>query len=270
MKKVMTVILFLTFWLLTTFSLLVTPAYADVKCGNVPMPFGKEGLAATWASPAPRTAKVTLTDGSIFNTVAQVTGPEIPKDFPEKYTKNLQRATVFNLLEQEKDSTGIFKDDLKTDNLMFGTLVESAKGAAPSELIACSIVLQRGVIIYDNQGASVPKETLFLRAYFHSATNSENFVNFVPRTVIQMSFPSETVWFPLEPSRVIQGSASYVVLDILTPKPLNVEPLPKPFQIEKTGQMQYQGKGYSVVRITGKLAANEEWTDLRLTGFTNR
>lgn len=147
---------------------------------------------------------------------------------------------------------------------MFGALVEHPNAADPDQLSACSVVLQRGVIVYDNEGTLQPKETLFLRDRFHSAKDSENFVNFVPRGAIQMSFPSESIWFPLERLEGIEELASYVVLDILTLKPLSYEQLPKPFQLEKTAQMQYQGKSYSVARITAKLAAGHELTELRL------
>lgn len=264
MNKMIPLILFVTFWLFSTFSLVALPAYADVKCGGFPMAFGQEGLGVAWTSSALDKARVTQTDLSIFKTVSQVTGPEIPKDFPEKYTKNLITAAIFNLDEIQKHPVGIFADSIKSDNVKFGVLVEHPNVANLSEFTACSVVLQQGVIVYDNEGTSVPRETLFFRAYFHSAKDSENFVNFVPRGAIEMSFPSETVWFPLERLQGIQEPASYVVLDILTPKPLNVEQLPKPFRLEKTAQMQYQGKSYSVARISATLTANQNLTELRL------
>jgi len=109
------------------------------------------------------------------------------------------------------------------------------------------------------------RETLFFRSYLHTARDAEDFVNLVPRGGIQMSFASETLWFPLETTRgCVQEPASYVVLDILTPKPLDAAQLPKAFRQEKTGQMPYRGETYTVTRVTAKLAAKQKWPDLNL------
>lgn len=264
MKKVISLILFVSFWFFSTFSLVVSPAYASAKCGDALIAFGKQGLAIRWVNPKPDIAKVTLTDGSIFSKLAQVTGTEIPQDFPEKYTKNLQTAPIFNIVETEKDPVGLFKNYFQTNRIMFEAFVDPSKVAAPVSVTSCSAVLQQGVIIYDNEGTSNHRETLFLRNYFHSKNNSENFMNFIPRGGIKMSFPTETIWFPLELTGVNQEPTLYVVVDILTPKPLNIEHLPEPFRLEKSGQMQYQGNTYSVARITGKLATKQKWSDLRL------
>ncbi len=211
--------------------------------------------------------------------MARVTGPDIPKDFPKKYLKNLQKVELFNAsmswdtqelarwekrhgVEMEKEPVAIFEDYLKTGHVIFTTLVGHPRVPDPQRWIACSVVLQRAVIVYAE--GSKGREKLFLRSYFHSAKDSENFVNFVPRGGIEVSFASDTIWFPLELTRVIQEPASYVVLDVLTPKPLDVKQLPEPFRLGKTGQMQYQGKLYSVTRATAKLAAKQKWPDLRL------
>ena len=265
MKKVIALICFVTFWLFSIFSFVVSPVYANAKCGDALIAFGKEGLALRWVNPAPNIAKVSLTDASIFRTLAQVTGTEIPKNFPEKYTKNLERAAIFNIVEMEKEPVGLFEDNFKTNSVRFEALVAHPNVTTPTQFTACSTVLQRGVIIYQNEGTSEPRETLFLRSYFHTAKDSKNFVNFVPRGAIKMSFPSETIWFPLKLTGVNQEPTSYVVLDILTSKPMKVERLPEPFRLEKRGEMQYQGSNYSVARITAKLAAKQPWADLRLT-----
>jgi hypothetical protein len=266
MKKVMMSILFATFWLVATFALVAIPAAADVKCGRAPimMSATKKSLALTWAGSAPNPAKITLTNSNIFSTVAEVTGSEIPQDFPAKYSKNLITATIFDLVDKEQNPASIFEGSFRQDNVMFGAIVEYPNVANPEQLSACSVVLQRAVIVYDNDGTSRSQETLFLRDRFHSAKDSANFVNFVPGTGIQLSFPSENIWFPLEQLEGTEEPASYVVLDILTPQQLSYQQLPKPFQLEKTAQMQYQGKSYSVARITAKLAAGHKLTELRL------
>jgi hypothetical protein len=138
---------------------------------------------------------------------------------------------------------------------------------------ACSVVLQRGVIVYDNG-----VEDLFLKSYIHSAEKpnldhvvnstqqrSEGFANFVPRGGIHIgSFKSDTIWFPLSTTEVIEEPASYVVLDFLTPAPLDTKQLPEPFRAEKTGKMKFRGTDYYVTRISAKLP-RQKTADLNLT-----
>lgn len=205
-----------------------------------------------------------------------MTGPEIPKDFPAKYTKDLKRVGLFNAsmswdiqqlvrweerhgIQMEKEPSAIFEDYLRTNHVIFSTLVEHPKVNDAARYTACSVVLQRGVIVYGS-----PRERLFLRSYFHSAKDSENFANFVPRGGIEISFASDTIWFPLELTRVIQEPASYVVLDILTPKPFRTKELREPFRVGKGGEISYEGRKYYVSRVTAKLAAKQKWPDLRL------
>jgi hypothetical protein len=233
-------------------------------------------LIVTWLGPVPDTARVTYTTGEIFAAAARVTGPETPKGFPEKYTRRLERVDLFNAtmswempavtgwlkrhgIEMEKEPEGIFAQYLKGGHAIFGTLVTHPRVPDPKLWVACSVVLQRGVIVFANG-----RQTLFLRSQFHSAKDAQAFVNFVPRGGIEVSFASDTIWFPLELTRVIQEPASYVVLDILTRGPLDTAQLPKPFQAEKTGQMQYRGGAFHVTRLTATLAAKQPWPDLRL------
>jgi hypothetical protein len=245
------------------------------------MPFGSEGLVISWVGPAPGTAKVTYTDGQIFNTVARVTGRDIPKGFPEKYTQDLHEVEMFNatmawstnevtswhkryLGEIGQEPLSIFEEYLRTGHVIFGTLVQHPPvNPDAAQFRACSTVLQRGVIVHAR--ASPGRETLFLRSYLHSAKDPQTFVNFVPRGGVQMSFASDTIWFPLELTRVIQEPASYVVLDILTTKALGPKQIPQPFRIEEEGRMRHEGERYHVTRITATLAAKQKWPDLKIT-----
>jgi hypothetical protein len=244
------------------------------------MPFGSEGLVISWIGPAPGTARVTYSDGQIFNTVARVTGRDIPKGFPEKYTKDLHEVEMFNatmawstsevtswhkryLGEIGPEPLSIFEEYLRTGHVIFGTLLQHPPvNPTAAQFRACSTVLQRAVIVHTH--ASPGRETLVLRSYLHSAKDSETFVNFVPRGGVQMSFASDTIWFPLELTRVIQEPASYVVLDILTSQPLGAKKIPQPFRIEEEGRMRHEGERYHVTRITATLAANQKWPDLKI------
>jgi hypothetical protein len=79
-----------------------------------------------------------------------------------------------------------------------------------------------------------------------------------------MTFASKEIIYPLELSQFIDEPASYVVLDILTPGPLDAKQLPKGFTAEKTGRMEFRRQAYRATRITAKLAAKERHPDLRL------
>jgi hypothetical protein len=207
-----------------------------------PKPFGLEGLVISWVGPAPLAARVSYTDGHIFNATARVTGREIPKDFPEKYTHDLHEVELFNasiststpevvawhkryLDDFGAEPLAIFNDYLQAGFAIFGTLMEyppvtqspgQDSAAAAASFRACSVVLQRAVLISDPApivpaaagSAPTPRQTLILRSYMHSAQDSQRFVNFVPRGGLQMVYTSDTIWFPLELTRVVQEPAS--------------------------------------------------------------
>lgn len=78
-----------------------------------------------------------------------MTGPEIPIDFPKKYTRNLQRVVLFNAsmaweiqellgwqkrhgIEMEKEAVSVFEDYLKGNHAIRMTLVEHPKVTDPA------------------------------------------------------------------------------------------------------------------------------------------
>ena len=98
--------------------------------------------------PVPKEAKVTFTDGDIFSAAAKVTGPEIPKDFPKKYSEKLQKAELFNAtmtwnaqelvrwekrygIEMARQPLAAFEDYFKDGHVVFGTLVGHPKVPNP-------------------------------------------------------------------------------------------------------------------------------------------
>ncbi|MBD0328255.1 MAG: hypothetical protein ICV68_17685 [Pyrinomonadaceae bacterium] len=159
----------------------------------------------------------------------------------------------------EEEPSAIFENYLRRGHVIIETLVQHPDVPNPELFRACDIVLQRAVIRFADG-----REDLFLRSYFYCAQDAQNFVNFVPRGGLQISFASDTIWYPLELTRAIQEPASYVVLDILTPRPLDSKQLPEPFQIQKTGQLNYQGATYEVARVTAKLVVRQEFRDLEV------
>lgn len=244
------------------------------------MPFGPKGLLVTLSVPVPQDARVSYSSPEIFAAVDRVMGPEIPPDFPKKYATNLKRVDLFNAqisadseefvrwqkrhnVEMHPEPLAIFEGSLKRGQVIASTLVEHPKVAHPERFEdACSVVLQRAVLI-SNPGAE--SETIFLRSYLHSEEKTGAFANFVPRGGMQIAFSSKTIWFPLELTSAISEPAAYVVLDVLTIKPLESKQLPSAFRVAKTAEMKYQGKIYQVSRLTGKLASNQKWEDLNIS-----
>lgn len=228
----------------------------------------------------PKEARVTYTDGDIFSEVDRVIGHGTHANLPAKYTRNVNRSALFNpsitwdiheltrwlkrhSIEMVAHPASIYEHYLAKSYVIFTTVIQHPAVPNPELYVICDIVFQRAVIVYDPEKKT---ERLFLQSSFHSRQlDDKHFVNFVPHGGIEMSFASETIWYPLELSTTIFEPATYVVLDILTTKPLT-SALPKPFQLEKKGQMTYQNENYEVARITAKLEVTPpEFSDLMLT-----
>lgn len=250
------------------------------------MPFGPKGLVVTWVGPVPEQAEVTTVDDKVFEAINRSAGREVPRELPAKYLKDLKRVDVFNAsifwdtkslaawenrygIQMDEKSLEIFENYLKEGNVLLGTLVRHPTVAEPQQFVACSVILQRAVIVYANG-----REDLYLRSYFHSARDSTNFVNFAPAGGLRISFKSESIWFPLELTRVIQEPHSSVVLDILTDAPLDLEQLPKSFHAPQGGtaglkgkrpkSITFGGRRFHAVRINATLASGERSPDLNL------
>lgn len=246
------------------------PAYADLKCGDAPMYFD-DGLVVTWAGPAPKEARVRLGNGEIFERVEQVTGRGIPSDYPEKYLKNLRTSEVFNAsmawtpdelvrwqerhgIEMEPEAMSVFESYLDNGNTIFMALVDHPSVSDPGSFEACSLVLQRAVIVF-NGG----REDLFLRSYFHSArTDSSEFVNFAPAGNVHYSFKTDAAWFPLELTRFISEPASHVELDIVTPEGFTEDLLPAPFSAKESGLVLLGDVKYHVTRASAVIRVGDQ------------
>lgn len=46
---------------------------------------------------------------------------------------------------------------------------------------------------------------MYLRSYFHSTDGKGTAVNFAPKGAVKITFPSKSVWFPLELTKVPDG-----------------------------------------------------------------
>jgi len=238
------------------------PVRADLKCGDAPMHFD-DGLVVTWAGPAPKEARVKLGNGDIFERVEQVTGTAIPAGYPKKYLENLRTSDVFNAsmawtpeelvrwqdrhgIEMEPEAMGVFENYLNDGHRIFMALVDHPSVSDPGSFVACSLVLQRAVIVYNGS-----RQDLFLRSYFHSArSDSSEYVNFAPGGNVHYSFKTDSAWFPLELTRLISEPASYVELDIVTPEEFDQKLLPEPFTAHESGYVLLGDVKYEVRRAS--------------------
>ena len=244
------------------------------------MPFGPKGLIVTWSVPVPQDARVSYATTEIFDVTNRALGPEIPQNFPKKYTLNLEKVDLFNArisdnseelvswqkkhnVEMHKEPLALFDNAFKKGQVIASTLVEHPAVSHPERFEdSCSVVLQRAVII-SNPGPD--RETIFLRSYLHSVDDTTHeAANFVPQGGMKIDLSSKTVWFPLELTSSISEPASYLVVDILTTKPFKAK-LPEFLRATKRGKVVYKGTTYEAVRITGKLAAKQKWEDLNIT-----
>jgi hypothetical protein len=208
--------------------------------------------------------------------VNAVAGPEIPARFPQKYRKGLSRSDLFNAtlswtlddvtrtqkrfeIEMESKPLEIFRDYIARGNVIFSTLVSHPRVPDPKQFRACSIILQRAVLV-----SNPPIQTIYLRSYFHSAASAGEFVNFVPRGGLRISFASDTVWFPLRLTSVITEPEAFVVLDVLSRGGVTSEMVPKAFSAKRRGKVMLDGRAYVVTRLEGALSAKEEWPDLNI------
>jgi len=249
--------------------MLPRPVHADLKCGDAPMWFGDDGLVVTWVGPMKESAKVRLGDGDIFGRAAEATGSDIPERYPEKYLRGLQETEVFNPsmawstdeltrwesrhgIEMEPGAVEIFQRYLDTKHLLFMSLVGHPEVATPEDYVACSLVLQRAVIVFDDG-----REDLYLRSYFHSAKSPDEFVNFVPRTGVHFSFPTDRLWFPLELTRLISEPVSFVELDVISREPFTGK-APAPFEARTVRGLSLGGRKFHATRLSGVINVGKE------------
>jgi hypothetical protein len=268
----------------TTLGLLVassltfaTPAFADLKCGDgrmhAPFAFGEDDLAVTWIGPVPKNAKVRAVDEEVFRTLERQIGPEIPAGFPDKYLKDLQRMELANAqmstnlpdaaawlkrygVEMQEGPSKMLQGYIDRGHNIFSTLIDHPAVANAGDVRACSIVLQRGIIVM-GEGY----ETLYLRSYFHSSDGKGSEVNFAPKGGLKISFPSKSVWFPLELTKYIFEPSAHVVLDILTPHAAKLA-APSPFR-SIGGRMKATlgAQDYFVSRYSAVLERGKDWPD---------
>jgi hypothetical protein len=227
---------------------------------------------------------VRITDGRMFDEVAGIMDRRSSasstaarsKERKEKYDRNLRFSEVFNAsmawdldtfvtwqerhgVEMEGRPLEIFQAYLERGHPLFMSLVEHPTVAEPERFTNCSIVLQRAVIFHRNG-----REDLFLRSFFHSS-NGEEAVNFAPSGAVQMSFMTDSIWFPLALTEGIPEQSSEVVLDIVSDTTLSPREVPEPFEVVDISRVGLGIDRFEVTRIAGVLDTSGPIEDLQVS-----
>ncbi|PPQ14554.1 hypothetical protein CV770_36360 [Bradyrhizobium sp. AC87j1] len=252
---------------------LATPTYADYKCGDAPYAFAEEDLVDVWIGPVPRGARIRYAEDEIFRQFERHVGPEIPNELPEKYRREVQHVELSNAqistsvneasewlkrygVALEEGPAKVFRSYIDRGHYIFSTLIEHPPVPNARDFVACSIILQRGIIVMNDD-----QETLYLRSYFHSTDGKGAAVNFAPNGGLQMTFPSKVAWFPLELTKFITEPAAFVVLDVATPKPVKLR-APTPFRlVGGHKKITFGGLDFYVTRMEAVLERGKEAPD---------
>ena len=251
-----------------------TTAQADLKCGDAPYAFAEGDLVDAWIGPIPKDARVRYVDGQIFEALERQTLRDTADELAKNYREGLKYVGLANAqistsvdaaaewlkrynITLEYGPAKTFQGYIDRGHYIFSTLIEHPAVANFEEFIQCSIVLQWGIIVM-NEG----QETLYLRSYFHSTDGKGNFVNFAPRGGLQISFPSEAAWFPLELTKYISEPSAQVIIDVVTPSATKLS-VPSPFDVENANAKVTLGaQDYFVTRLKGELEGGKDWPDL--------
>ncbi len=244
------------------------------------MPFGQEGLVVTWSIPVPAEAKITCASpetSRFMDELGRAAGGEIPKRLDRRYTNNVVRSDNFNStilwsldelerwenrfeIKLEEGPAGAFRRYFDSGHVVFGTLVNHPEVSDPSRWELCSIILQRALIVF-----AEGRETVVFRSYFHSRTsNREEAVNFVPARDIEVSFQSESIWFPLALTEFIAERKARVALDVLTPSEVRSEGSCGGLDVKHRGFVSTGKRVFHTMRLAGDLKAGQGIDDLKL------
>lgn len=244
----------------------------------------------TWTLPIPAEAKISCASpetSNLLDRAARHAGGEIPRPVKGPFFDDVRGSDVFNgtilwsldELEQWENRFGIelekgparaFQRYFDSGHVVYGTLVNHPEVPDPDRWAFCSIILQRALIVHTGR-----RQTTVFRSYFHSRTDKKGeAVSFVPAHDIEVSFPSETVWFPLALTEFIAEEEAQVALDILTPRvPRFARDTKKQrgpayggadLEVVNQGSISSGRHLFHTARLAGALRGKREYGDLSL------
>ncbi len=267
-------------------------ARGEGKCEDDPKvwvdPAGVKHLVVTWSIPVPADATVDHDPtGTLLADLDTRFGSE-PAGFPSEYSINLETTAFLPHPETKKklDNTKAVEDWLlkhfdirlepevkpaledyfKNKRWIYGRVVEHPPALQDGlGYRFCTCTLQRAAVVFD-WSRKGKEEELWVRTRFRSARDQLTFVNFVPRTPVVFTFQAGKVWFPLALNRILPepGKPAFLLLDVLSRKPLALDQIPAAFGRQAVGTIVHAGATWHVTRIWRQYHRGDPASDLLL------
>lgn len=258
-------------------------AGAEGKCYDDPYQWKeKNKLVVTWVIPAPSNATMEISDGTLLADLDARFGAE-PPGYPIEYASNVSsypypnhpasKKTIKNAnnlkdwlggfgFPTEPESEAELGKYFQQNRWLYGLVVEHpslADGGLGYKF--CTCILQRAAVVWDGK-----QQQTWVRSTFRSARDQLTFVNFVPESPVKFTFPATTIWFPLALNRILPepGAPAFLLLDILTKKPVAADLIPPGFVAQAKGTVRWQGATWNVTRIWRKYQRGGAAEDLSL------
>ena len=255
---------------------------AEGKCNDDPflLPDGRT-LAVAWTIPVPESAVSSIDSAPSLMNELDGHFPVEPSGFPAEYASNVWRVSYPGHPDTNKKITNqathkawlekfglaegpvaasITSSYLAAKYMLFGVLLQHPPVPDRTGYEFCTCILQRAVLLWDDK-----QEQLWFRTRFRSAKKDKrNWTNFEPASPIKFTFTSPKIWFPLAYNEVLPEPPAFLVLDVVTLKPIDRNKVPSGFTIEDLGQVGYDGKNWAVSRLRRRYEKGERPADLSL------
>jgi hypothetical protein len=259
-------------------------AGAEGKCNDDPflLPDGKT-LAVTWTIPVPAGATANTDPGTFMKQLdADNSFPIEPAGFPIEYATNVWPASYPSHPQTKKKilngtahaawlrSFGLAHDPAAVPitanyfannrHVLFGMVVQHPPVPNAGRAFKfCTCILQRAVLIWDAN-----KENLWVRTRFRSAKDNLNWANFEPADPVKFRFDSPSIWFPLAYNDALPEPPAFLVLDVVTRKPLAKAAVPPGFAVEDPRPVTYNNETWSLTRLRRRYDKSEPSADLSI------
>lgn len=240
-------------------------------------------LAVAWTIPVPASAVSSIDSAPSLMNELDARFPVEPSGFPAEYASNVWRVSYpghpdtnrkitnaathkawlekFGLAEGPV-AASITARYLAANHMLFGVLLQHPPVPDKTGYELCTCILQRAVLLWDKK-----QEQLWFGTRFRSAKKDKrNWTNFEPADPIKFTFASPKIWFPLAYNEVLPEPPAFLVLDVVTAKPIDRSKVPSGFTIEDLGQVGYDGRTWAVSRLRRRYEKGERPADLSMPG----
>jgi len=248
------------------------------------VPFGSEGLIIAWTGPVPAKSRIALVEREVFQPVNRALDLHDYERGGLEHNQPVYLSQVFNVglawtreetvqwnsrfgMHLSKQAQDLFEKYLRSDEfVIFESLVEHPPVLHPEMFAACNVMFQRGDIYYANG-----REDLYLWSRFQTSSGmgpgaapaTRTAIDFAPASALHVSFPTDTIWYPLEVTKLNTGPTD-VMLNVLTEKELTGKAAVKGFRLEKGGRLDLGARSYYVSHLRARFDGGKEVSDVRL------